>query len=175
MPIGHRIGLISDERLEKLEKKISQVEAEIKRVKTTTIVPRETLNKYLEDKGTSPLKSGCKIADLIRRPQLNYNDIAMFDDNRPTLPDDVCEQVELKIKYEGYIEKQLEQIAQMKKLEEKLLPPDTDYTQVYGLRLEAAEKLNKIRPLSIGQASRISGVSPADVSMLAVWLHKEKR
>ena len=175
MPIGHRIGLISDERLEKLEKKISQVEAEIKRVKTTTIVPRETLNKYLENKGTSPLKSGCKIADLIRRPQLNYNDIAMFDDNRPTLPDDVCEQVELKIKYEGYIEKQLEQIAQMKKLEEKLLPPDTDYTQVYGLRLEAAEKLNKIRPLSIGQASRISGVSPADVSMLAVWLHKEKR
>ncbi|SEL25335.1 tRNA uridine 5-carboxymethylaminomethyl modification enzyme [Ruminococcus sp. YRD2003] len=175
MPIGHRIGLISDERLEKLEKKISQVEAEIKRVKTTTIVPRETLNKYLENKGTSPLKSGCKIADLIRRPQLNYNDIAMFDDNRPTLPDDVCEQVELKIKYEGYIEKQLEQIAQMKKLEEKLLPPDTDYTQVYGLRLEAAEKLNKIRPLSIGQASRISGVSPADVSMLAVWLHKDKR
>ncbi|MCR5708251.1 MAG: tRNA uridine-5-carboxymethylaminomethyl(34) synthesis enzyme MnmG [Ruminococcus sp.] len=175
MPIGHRIGLISDERLEKLENKISQVEAEIKRVKTTTIVPRETLNNYLENKGTSPLKSGCKIADLIRRPQLNYNDIAMFDDNRPTLPDDVCEQVELKIKYEGYIEKQLEQIAQMKKLEEKLLPPDTDYTQVYGLRLEAAEKLNKIRPLSIGQASRISGVSPADVSMLAVWLHKEKR
>ena len=175
MPIGHSIGLISDERLGKLEEKISLVETEIKRVKTTTIVPRETLNNYLESMGTSPLKSPCKIADLIRRPQLKYNDIAQYDDERPQLPDDVCEQVELKIKYEGYIEKQLEQIAQMKKLEEKILPPDTDYTQVYGLRLEAAEKLNKIKPLSIGQASRISGVSPADVSMLVVWLHKEKR
>lgn len=175
MPIGHKIGLISDERLEMLEVKLKQTEAEIKRVKLTTIVPRETLNNYLESMGTSPLKSGCKIADLIRRPQLNYNDIAQFDEARPILPDDVCEQVELQIKYEGYICKQLEQIEQMKKLEEKLLPPNTDYTQVYGLRLEAAEKLNKIQPVSIGQASRISGVSPADVSMLVVWLHKEKR
>ena len=175
MHIGHKIGLISDERLEMLEVKLKQTEAEIKRVKSTTIVPRETLNNYLESMGTSPLKSGCKIADLIRRPQLNYNDIAQFDEARPNLPDDVCEQVELQIKYEGYISKQLEQIEQMKKLEEKLLPPNTDYTQVYGLRLEAAEKLNKIQPVSIGQASRISGVSPADVSMLVVWLHKEKR
>ena len=175
MPIGHKIGLISDERLEMLEVKLKQTEAEIKRVKSTTIVPRETLNNYLESMGTSPLKSGCKIADLIRRPQLNYNDIAQFDEARPNLPDDVCEQVELQIKYEGYICKQLEQIEQMKKLEEKLLPPNTDYTQVYGLRLEAAEKLNKIQPVSIGQASRISGVSPADVSMLVVWLHKEMR
>ena len=175
MPIGHKIGLISDEHLEMLEVKLKQTEAEIKRVKSTTIVPRETLNNYLESMGTSPLKSGCKIADLIRRPQLNYNDIAQFDEARPNLPDDVCEQVELQIKYEGYICKQLEQIEQMKKLEEKLLPPNTDYTQVYGLRLEAAEKLNKIQPVSIGQASRISGVSPADVSMLVVWLHKEKR
>ena len=175
MPIGHKIGLVSDERLEMLEVKLKQTEAEIKRVKSTTIVPRETLNNYLESMGTSPLKSGCKIADLIRRPQLNYNDIARFDEARPSLPDDVCEQVELQIKYEGYICKQLEQIEQMKKLEEKLLPPNTDYTQVYGLRLEAAEKLNKIQPVSIGQASRISGVSPADVSMLVVWLHKEKR
>lgn len=175
MPIGHKIGLISDERLEMLEVKLKQTEAEIKRVKSTTIVPRETLNNYLESMGISPLKSGCKIADLIRRPQLNYNDIAQFDEARPNLPDDVCEQVELQIKYEGYICKQLEQIEQMKKLEEKLLPPNTDYTQVYGLRLEAAEKLNKIQPVSIGQASRISGVSPADVSMLVVWLHKEKR
>ncbi len=175
MPIGHKIGLISDEHLEMLEVKLKQTEAEIKRVKSTTIVPRETLNNYLESMGTSPLKSGCKIADLIRRPQLNYNDIAQFDEARPILPDDVCEQVELQIKYEGYICKQLEQIEQMKKLEEKLLPPNTDYTQVYGLRLEAAEKLNKIQPVSIGQASRISGVSPADVSMLVVWLHKEKR
>ena len=132
------------------------------------------MNDFLESKGTAPLKSGCKIADLIRRPQLNYNDIAPFDVDRPSLPDDVCEQVELQIKYAGYIEKQLDQIEQMKKLEEKTLPQNTDYSQVYGLRLEAAEKLNKIQPHSIGQASRISGVSPADISMLVVWLHKEK-
>ncbi|MBR6070701.1 MAG: tRNA uridine-5-carboxymethylaminomethyl(34) synthesis enzyme MnmG [Ruminococcus sp.] len=175
IPIGHSIGLVSDERLDKLNLKLSQTAAEIKRVKTATIAPSEKLNNYLLSMGTSPLKSGCKIADLIRRPQLNYNDIAGFDPTRPILSDEVCEQVELQIKYEGYIEKQLEQIEQMKKLEEKLLPQNTDYTQVYGLRLEAAEKLNKIQPLSIGQASRISGVSPADVSMLAVWLHKESR
>lgn len=175
MPIGHNIGLISDARLEKLNLKMSQTAAELKRVKTTTIAPSEKLNNYLLSMGTSPLKSGCKVADLIRRPQLNYNDIAEYDFTRPSLSDEVCEQVELQIKYEGYIEKQLEQIEQMKKLEEKLLPQNFDYTQVYGLRLEAAEKLNKIQPLSIGQASRISGVSPADVSMLAVWLHKESR
>ena len=124
---------------------------------------------------TAALKTGCKIADLIRRPQLNYNDIAPFDPERPELSADVCEQVDLQIKYKGYIDKQLEQIAQMQKLEEKLLPKDTDYSQVYGLRLEAAEKLNKVQPISIGQASRISGVSPADISMLVVWLQKEKR
>ncbi|MDO4863092.1 MAG: tRNA uridine-5-carboxymethylaminomethyl(34) synthesis enzyme MnmG [Ruminococcus sp.] len=175
MPIGHAIGLISDERLNKLNEKISQTEAEIKRVKTATLAPSEKLNNYLLSMGTAPLKSGCKIADLIRRPQLNYNDIAQFDLNRPVLSDEVCEQVELQIKYAGYIEKQLEQIEQMKKLEEKMLPLNTDYTQIYGLRLEAAEKLNKVQPLSIGQASRISGVSPADVSMLVVWLYKESR
>lgn len=174
MPIGHKIGLISDDRLEKLHVKIAMTETEIKRVCSTSLSPTKELNDFLESKGTAPLKSGCKIADLIRRPQLNYNDIAPFDVDRPSLPDDVCEQVELQIKYAGYIEKQLDQIEQMKKLEEKTLPQNTDYSQVYGLRLEAAEKLNKIQPHSIGQASRISGVSPADISMLVVWLHKEK-
>ena len=174
MPIGHKIGLISDDRLEKLHVKIAMTETEIKRVCSTTLSPTKELNDFLESKGTVPLKSGCKIADLIRRPQLNYNDIAPFDVDRPSLPDDVCEQVELQIKYAGYIEKQLDQIEQMKKLEEKTLPLNSDYSQVYGLRLEAAEKLNKIQPHSIGQASRISGVSPADISMLVVWLHKEK-
>lgn len=174
MPIGHRIGLISDERLEKLNNKLSLIEAEKKRVSSTSIVPRETLNNYLESMGTSPLKTACRLSDLIRRPQLNYNDLAPYDESRPDLPFDVCEQVELQIKYAGYIEKQLEQIEHLRKLEDKLLPPNTDYRQVYGLRLEAAEKLNKVQPLSIGQASRISGVSPADVSMLAVWLHKER-
>ena len=114
------------------------------------------------------------MADLIKRPQLNYNDLAQFDPERPELSFEVREQVELQIKYEGYIEKQLAQIEQMRRMESKKLPADMDYSLVYGLRLEAVEKLNKIKPLSIGQASRISGVSPADVSMLAVWLQKGK-
>ncbi|MBR4509987.1 MAG: tRNA uridine-5-carboxymethylaminomethyl(34) synthesis enzyme MnmG [Ruminococcus sp.] len=175
MPIGFRIGLIGQNRIDVLERKIDFTEKEIKRVSRETIAPSDDINTFLESKGTAALKSGCKIADLIRRPQLNYNDIAPFDMGRPELPADVCEQVELQIKYKGYIEKQLAQIEQMQKLEEKKLPQNTDYSQVYGLRLEAAEKLNKIQPLSIGQASRISGVSPADISMLAVWLQKEKR
>ena len=132
------------------------------------------MNAFLEEMGTSALTTGCKISDLIRRPQINYNDLAQFDSDRPELPWDVCEQVELQIKYEGYIQKQLVQIEQMRKMESKKLPKDMDYSLVYGLRLEAVEKLNKIKPLSIGQASRISGVSPADISMLAVWLMHEK-
>lgn len=175
MPIGFRIGLIGQNRIDVLERKIVLTEKEIKRVSRETIAPSDDINTFLESKGTAALKSGCKIADLIRRPQLNYNDIAPYDKGRPELPADVCEQVELQIKYKGYIEKQLAQIEQMQKLEEKKLPQNTDYSEVYGLRLEAAEKLNKIQPLSIGQASRISGVSPADISMLAVWLQKEKR
>ena len=175
MPIGFRIGLIGQNRIDSLERKIDLTEKEIKRVSRETIAPSDDINTFLESKGTAALKSGCKIADLIRRPQLNYNDIAPYDKGRRDLPADVCEQVELQIKYKGYIEKQLAQIEQMQKLEEKKLPQNTDYSRVYGLRLEAAEKLNKIQPLSIGQASRISGVSPADISMLAVWLQKEKR
>lgn len=174
MPIGHKIGLISHERLQKLNQKIKFIEDEISRISTENIAPSDELNEFLESKGTSSLKTGCKIADLVRRPQLNYNDIAIFDTNRPVLPDDVCEQVDLQIKYKGYIEKQLAQIDQSHKLEEKILPKNTDYSQIHGLRLEAAEKLNKIQPVSIGQASRISGVSPADISMLIVWLKRER-
>lgn len=170
--IGHSVGLISDERLKRLEIKEKLIADEIYRVKHLNIPPSQSLNEYLEKMGTSGLSTGCKLADLIRRPQLNYNDLAQFDSDRPELPRDVCEQVELQIKYEGYISKQLEQIHQMRRLEEKRLPLDTDYTQVYGLRLEAAEKLNKVQPISIGQASRISGVSPADISLLIVWLQK---
>ena len=173
-PIGHKIGLISDERYQKLLSKIKLVEDEIKRVKSTNISPNSELNAFLESIGTSPMTTGCKLADLIRRPQVKYDDLAKYDVSRETLPDDVCEQVELQIKYEGYISKQLEQIDQVRKLEDKKLPKNTDYSQIRGLRLEAAEKLNKIQPLSIGQASRISGVSPADVSMLVVWLHTLK-
>lgn len=173
-PIGHKIGLISDERMAKLNKKITETEAEIKRVWSLNVSPSAELNDYLESMGTAALTTGCKMADLIKRPQLNYNDLAKFDPDRPELSFEVREQVELQIKYEGYIEKQLIQIEQMRKLESKKLPLDMDYSLIYGLRLEAVEKLNKIKPVSIGQASRISGVSPADVSMLAVWLQKSK-
>lgn len=171
-PIGHKIGLVSDARLEKLNCKIQNVNNEIKRVKNTNIAPSDKLNEFLVNNGTAPLTTGCKLADLIRRPQLNYNDLAVFDSNRPELNRDEAEQVELQIKYEGYISKQLDQVEQMRKLESKKLPDNTDYSQIRGLRLEAAEKLNKIKPMSIGQASRISGVSPADVSLLAVWLQQ---
>ncbi len=173
-PIGYKIGLISEERYQKLLKKISDVEKEIKRVSVCNIAPSELLNTFLIEHGTTPLSTGCKLSDLIRRPQLNYSMLSPFDPDRIPLSDEVCEQVELQIKYEGYISKQLQQIEQMRKMESKKLPQNTDYSQIHGLRLEAAEKLNKIQPLSIGQASRISGVSPADVSLLIVWLQQKK-
>lgn len=172
-PIGYKIGLISRKRYDRLQKKINLIDDEIKRVSSVNMGPLAKLNAFLESKMTAPLMSGCKLADLIRRPQIKYKDLAPFDLDRPELPDDVCEQVELQIKYEGYISKQLAQIEYVRKLENKKLPPNTDYNLIYGLRLEAAEKLNKIQPVSIGQASRISGVSPADISLLTVWLqHK---
>ncbi len=174
MPIGAEIGLISEEKITSLNEKIRLTEAEIKRVSRETISPSIELNEYLATVGTSPITTGCKIADLLRRPQVKYDDIAIFDVNTPELPAEVREQVELQIKYKGYIEKQLLQIEQARKLDEKKLPKNTDYSQIHGLRLVAAEKLNKIQPVSIGQASRISGVSPADVTMLIVWLKKEE-
>lgn len=173
-PIGYKLGLISPERYEELLEKERQTALEIERLSKLNVSPTEKLNDFLVEKGTSALGTGCKMTDLIRRPQINYNDLAPFDADRPELDWEVCEQVELQIKYEGYIQKQLAQIEQMRKMESKKLPPDLDYSLIYGLRLEAVEKLNKIKPLSIGQASRISGVSPADVSMLAVWLMHEK-
>ena len=173
-PVGYEIGLISKERYNRLIKKESLIKSEIERLKKTNIAPSKELNQFLEDNGTSPLTTGCKLADLIRRPQLNYNNIAQFDSDRNELPDDVCEQVQLEIKYEGYISKQLAQIEAMRKLEEKQLMQNFDYSRIHGLRLEAIEKLNKFQPVSIGQASRISGVSPADISLLAVWLQQQK-
>ena len=174
MPVGHKIGLVSEERFKKMQFKYSRVEKEIKRVSALNIAPSDKLNEFLESMGTAPLNTGCKMSDLIRRPQLNYEMLGEFDSGRELLPDDVCEQVDLQIKYEGYIAKQLAQIEHMRKLESKALPPDTDYSTIHGLRLEAAEKLNKVQPVSIGQASRISGVSPADVSLLVVWLQQLK-
>lgn len=171
-PIGYEIGLISVERYKRVLEKIQNVNDEIDRVNKLNIAPSERLNDFLVQHGTAPLSTGCKLADLIRRPQINYKDIAQFDSERPVLDDEISEQVELQIKYEGYISKQLQQIEQMRKLESKKLPKGLDYTQIRGLRLEAIEKLNKIHPGSIGQASRISGVSPADISLLAVWLQQ---
>lgn len=174
-PIGYKIGLISKERYDRLQIKISEVESEIDRVKHLNIAPSEKLNTFLVEKGTAPMSTGCKLADLIRRPQLGYDMLEEFDVNRPKLDFEVREQVEVQIKYEGYIPKQLEQIENMRKMESKKLPEDLDYKTVYGLRLEAIEKLNKQKPENIGQASRISGVSPADVSVLMVWLEQQRR
>ena len=126
----------------------------------------------LESRGTAPLTTGTKLADLIKRPQLDYKCLAEFDTNRPQLPDEVCEKVEVEIKYEGYINRQQAQVDEMLRLENKAIPKNLDYTAIKGLRLEAAEKLNKIKPDNIGQASRISGVSPADISVLLIFLSK---
>ncbi len=170
MPIGHKIGLVSDERYNKMIEKYNNVEKEINRLEKTNIAPSEELNKLLESRGTSAMTTGCKLADLIRRPQLNYAVLKDFDAERPDYPVEVGEQAEIQIKYKGYIEKQNVHIEQMRKLEAKILPQNFDYNEVKGLRLEAIEKLNKHQPCNIGMASRISGVSPSDVSVLLVWL-----
>lgn len=174
MPIGREIGLLSEERYLQMLHKYELVAQEIHRVNHTNLAPSSEINQMLTEMGTSPLQTGCKIGDLIRRPQLGYAAIAPFDKERPALPPDVQEQVEIQIKYEGYIHRQNQAIEQAMKLERKKLPQDLDYTTVRGLRLEAIEKLNKRKPLSIGQASRISGVSPADITVLLVWLEQHK-
>ncbi len=169
MPVGYEVGLLPEYRYKAMLEKYEAVAAERKRVEKKNIAPSDKLNSFLESKGTAPLSTGCKLADLIRRPQLGYNMLKEYDNENPELASVICEQVEIQIKYEGYIEKQLALIERMRKLEEKILPEDTDYTQIRGLRLEAAEKLNSHKPANIGQASRISGVSPADISVLIVW------
>ena len=169
-PIGHEVGLISDERYERLLTKIKQIDEETDRVKHVNIAPSERLNSYLSEMGTEPLSTGTKLSQLIKRPQLSYDGLAEFDAGRPELSREVREQAELNIKYEGYIAIQQAQVKEMRRLERRALPEDTDYSQIVGLRLEAAEKLNKVRPLNVGQASRISGVNPADVNVLLIWL-----
>ncbi len=168
--IGHEIGLISDERYNAFLEKMAKINAEVERVCAVNIGSSSGINALLEEKGTQPLINGAKLSDLIRRPELSYDMLAPYDPERPSLPDDIREEVQIKVKYEGYIKKQLAQVEQMKKLEEKLLPEDIDYREITGLRLEAREKLSKIRPRSLGQASRISGVSPADISVLTIEL-----
>lgn len=174
MPTGHEIGLVSDEQYERLQDKVSQIDREIERVSKVNIAPSEGINEYLQSVGTDPLSNGIKLSQLIRRPKVTYEGLAPFDKNRPELSAEVKEQVELQIKYEGYIKIQLEQVKDMRKLEKKALPPNQDYSEIKGLRLEAIEKLNRIKPISVGQASRISGVNPADVSVLLIWLEQNK-
>ena len=173
-PLGYEIGLISEERYNKFLKKQEQKKAEIKRLKLTVISPTEKVNKILVSRETSEITTGVRLIDLLKRPQLGYEELKAVDTDRPKLDPNIFEQVEIEIKYEGYIQKQLKQVEQMRKLETKLLPKDFDYRELMGLRLEAQEKLNKIKPLNIGQASRISGVSPADISVLLIWLAQNK-
>ncbi|MBQ3162075.1 MAG: tRNA uridine-5-carboxymethylaminomethyl(34) synthesis enzyme MnmG [Oscillospiraceae bacterium] len=173
-PLGHEIGLISDERYEKFLEKQAQIKAEIKRVKAKSLAPTDELNALLIEKGTAPIATGLKMNDLIRRPQISYEDLAPFDPERPELSYEVREQVNLQIEYEGYIARQLMEVEHVQKLEEKRLPQPFDYRTIKGLSLEAHEKLNRVQPENIGQASRISGVSPADVSVLIIWLSGQK-
>lgn len=173
-PLGYKLGLISKERYDKFCEKVRLIDEEIDRLKHTTISPCEELNKILEEKGTSAMITGQRATELIRRPQLGYEDLKDFDKNRPQLSREICEQVEIEIKYEGYIKKQLAQVEEIRKMESKLLNPSLDYDTISGLRLEAKEKLNKVKPLNIGQASRISGVSPADISVLLIWLEQNR-
>ena len=172
-PIGHEIGLISESRWEKFCEKQAMKEAERKRVEKLVLSPTQELNDLLVSRETSPVTSGVHLSELLKRPQLNYAALAPVDKDRPDYPAAVFENVEIELKYEGYIRRQKADIAEMRRLEKKLLPKHTDYETIEGLRMEAREKLNKVRPANIGQASRISGVSPADISVLLIWLAKE--
>lgn len=174
MKYGRELGLVSEEKYNKLLEKLELMRIERERTEKTVIAPNSEINEMLVSRETSPLSTGCKLADLIRRPQLNYAVLTPFDKNRPELPYEVFEQVEIDLKYEGYIKRQYAQIAEMQRLEVKLIPEDINYRDVINLRLEAMEKLERIRPLNIGQASRISGVSPADISVLLIYLSKNK-
>lgn len=174
-PLGYEIGLISEERYRRFLEKQELKKQELKRLKTTVISPTEQVNRILVSRETSQISTGVRLIDLLKRPQLDYASLSEVDLTRPKLDPNIFEQVEIEIKYEGYIQKQLKQVEQMKKLEKKHLPKDFDYKDIKGLRLEAQEKLNKIKPLNIGQASRISGVSPADISVLLIWLSGQNR
>lgn len=174
-PLGRELGLISDRRWEKFQRKQEQKQAEVKRVQKTTLPPSQELNDILVSRGTSPLTTGAKLADLLKRPQITYEDLAPVDKDRPPYSTAIFEAVEIELKYEGYIKRQRADIEEARRLERKRLPQDVDYSAIQGLRLEAGEKLNKVKPENIGQAGRISGVSPADISVLLIWLASKER
>ena len=171
-PIGYRIGLVSRERLERVEAKYAAVEREIRRLAGKGLPPSGALNAFLAARGTAPVSDGASLLSLLRRPQVRYADLKQFDPDFPDLPEEVAEQVEIRVKYEGYIKRQLQEVADFQKMEDHALPPALDYSAIQGLRLEAREKLQAVRPLNLGQASRISGVSPADIAALMIYLER---
>ncbi len=171
---SYNIGLVSEERYKKVIEKIELSNKEIERIKNTNISPSDKVNDFLQKNNSSSITTGIKLSELLKRPELNYDKLSEIDESRPILTESIKEQVEIQIKYEGYIKRQMQQVEQFKKLEKRLLPQDFDYTQIKGLRLEAQQKLNKIKPMSVGHASRISGVSPADISVLLVYFEKLK-
>ena len=170
--IGAKIGLVSPERLRQVEEKYEAVRREVRRLEGSGVPGSPELNAMLEEKGTASVANSARLADLLRRPQISYADIAPFDTDRPELPASVTEEVEIQIKYAGYLARQEKQVEEFKKEESRRLPEDMDYHAIAGLRLEAQEKLSQIRPMSIGQAGRISGVSPADIAVLLIWLEQ---
>ena len=172
---GHRVGLVSAERLAQVEEKYAAVDREIKRLEHTGAPPSPALDGLLEGKGEAPCPHGARLIDLLRRPRLDYAALAPFDPERPALPPEIREQVEISVKYQGYIDRQNRQVEELRRLEGRALPPDMDYLSIQGLRLEARQKLDKIRPLNLGQASRVSGVSPADVTALMIYLERGSR
>lgn len=173
-PIGRKIGLINDERWNKFCEIQELKKRELERIHKDVIHPSDELNSMIVSRETSPISNGVKLIELLRRPQITYSDLKPFDKNRPNIDESIFKQVEIEIKYEGYIQKQERQIKEMRRLENKLLPTDIDYSEIKGIRLEAIEKLNKIHPLNIGQASRISGISPSDISVILIWLSSKK-
>ena len=172
---GHRVGLVSAERLAQVEEKYAAVDREIKRLEHTGAPPSPALDRLLEGRGEPPCPHGARLIDLLRRPRLDYAALAPFDPERPALPPEIREQVEISVKYQGYIDRQNRQVEELRRLEGRALPPDMDYLSIQGLRLEARQKLDKIRPLNLGQASRVSGVSPADVTALMIYLERGSR
>ena len=172
--IGHRIGLVSAERLQAVEEKYAAVEQEVKRLTHTGVAGSDALNALLVQRGTAPVADGARLIDLLRRPQVSYDDLRPFDPGAPALDKAVREQVEITVKYEGYIRRQQRQVEEFEQLEKHALPDDMDYSDIQGLRLEAREKLSAVRPLNLGQASRISGVSPADIGALMIWLQSRR-
>ena len=174
-PLGYELGLISPQRYQAFLQKQEAISNELRRLRKTSIPASPGLNERLEAIGSSPVSTGTRLAELLRRPHLSYEDLAPFDVTRPPLPRDVCEEVEIQIKYEGYLARQRRQAQEAKKLEDRVLPADADYLSLRGLRIEAQQKLQRIRPRTVGQAARISGVSPADISVLLIWLEQQGR